>query len=124
MTDTEAVGIIRKHVEGLFPKECPNCHRHFVSLREYILATQPIGSTISHDAEAGDWKPAEPLGTTAMANCPCGSTLTISSEGISVFQMWRLLHWARFATKRRNVSFQQLLGQVREEIRQQVMAES
>lgn len=123
MTDIEAIRIIRSHVEGLFPRECPNCHRHFATLREYILATQPIGTTISYDAEAEDWKPAEPVGTTAMANCVCGTTLTISSEGLSLLQMWRLLHWTRLETKRRGISYQKLLDEVREEIRRQVLAE-
>ena len=100
MTDAEAIRIMREHVEGLFPKECPNCHRRFATLREYVLATKPLGATLSYDAEVGDWNPKEPVGTTAMANCPCGTTLTLTSEGISLMKMWRLLNWARVETKR------------------------
>jgi len=123
MTDAEAIRIMRNHVEGLFPKECPNCHRHYATLREYILATQPLGATISYDAEVEDWKPADPIGTTALANCPCGTTLTLTSEGISLFQMWRLLNWARVETKRRGMSQQELLNYIRHQIRKQVLSE-
>jgi hypothetical protein len=123
MTDAEVIQILRKHVERQFPKECPSCHRQFASLREYIIATKPVGDVISYDAESGDWKPVEPLGTTAMANCPCGSTLTITSDGIPLLQLWRLLSWSRVETKRRGLSQKQLLEYVRGEIRRQVLAE-
>ena len=123
MTEAEVIQIMRQHVAGLFPKVCPNCHRRFATLREYILATQPVGATMSYDAEMEDWKPMEPVGTAAMSNCPCGTTLTLSSEGMSLLQMWRLLNWARVETKRRGMSQVELLNYVRLEIRKQVLAE-
>lgn len=123
MTEAEAIRIMRKHVEGLFPRDCPKCHRRFASLRDYILETQPVGATISYDAEAGDLKPFAPMGTTAMANCPCGNTLTISSEGLPLVQMWRLLHWAKSESERRGITYKELLAYVRDEIRKQVLAE-
>src|SRR5664279_1262541 len=121
MTEAEVIQIMRQHVAGLFPKVCPNCHRRFATLREYILATQPLGATMSYDAEMEDWKPMQPVGTTAMANCPCGTTLTLSSEGMPLIQMWRLLNWARVETKRRGTSQEELLNHVRLEIRRQVL---
>ena len=123
MTDTEAIHLIRKHVESLFPKECPNCHRRFANLREYVQGTQPVGATISYDAEAKDWQPNHPVGTTASANCACGTTLMLSSEGIPIRHMWRLLHWARAETRRRGVTPQQLLENIRAEIRRQVLTD-
>jgi len=114
---------MREHVEGLFPKKCPNCQRSFATLREYVLATKPLGATLSYDAEVGDWHPAEPVGTTAMANCPCGTTLTLTSEGISLMKMWRLLNWARVETKRRGITQDQLLTCIRGEIRKQILSE-
>jgi hypothetical protein len=124
MTDAEAIRIMREHVERLFPKKCPNCQRSFVTLREYVLATKPLGATLSYDAEAGDWNPAEPVGTTAMANCPCGTTLTLTSDGISLMKMWRLLNWARVERKRRGIKQDQLLTYIRGEIRKQVLSEA
>jgi|ERR1017187_6138342 hypothetical protein len=123
MTEAEAIRIMREHVAGLFPKVCPNCNRRFATLREYVLATRPLGATISYDAEMGDWKPLQPVGTAAMANCPCGTTLTLSSEGMALVQMWRLLNWASVETKRRGMSQEELLNHVRAEIRKQVQAE-
>jgi hypothetical protein len=122
MTNAEAISIMRKHVEGHFPRDCPNCHRHFVTLRDYLLATEPLGDPISYDAEAGDWNPMEPMGFTAMANCICGTTLTVSSEGLPLLQLWGLLRWARLETKRRGISYQELLSHARQEIRRQVLA--
>jgi hypothetical protein len=58
-----------------------------------------------------------------MANCACGTTLTLTSEGIPIRQMWRLLHWAMNETRRRGLTPQQLLEQARLEIRRQVLAE-
>ena len=124
MTEAEAIRIMRKHIEGLFPKVCPKCQRRFASLREYILATEPIGSTISYDVEIGDWTPSKPLGTAAVANCPCGTTLSLTSEGMSVVQMWRLLLWARGEMKQRNLTGPQLLDYLRGEIRKQVLSEA
>ena len=124
MTEAEVIQIMRSHVAGLFPKVCHNCHRRFATLREFILATQPLGATMSYDAEMEDWKPLEPVGTSAMSNCPCGTTLTLSSEGMPLIQMWRLLNWARVETKRRGMSQEELLNYVRLEIRKQVLAEA
>jgi len=53
MTEAEAIQIMRKHIEGQFPKECPNCHHRYATLREYILATRPVGAK-SYDADAGE----------------------------------------------------------------------
>ena len=61
--------------------------------------------------------------TTAMANCPCGTTLTLTSEGISLMKMWRLLNWARVETKRRGITQEQLLTHIRGEIRKQILSE-
>jgi hypothetical protein len=124
MTEADAIRTMRRHIEGLFPKVCPNCHRRFASLREYVLAAKPLGSTISYDVETGDWTPLKPLGTAALANCPCGTTLSLTSEGMPVMQMWHLLNWARGEMKLRNISGEQLLDHLRAEIRKQVLAEA
>src|ERR1700728_1462193 len=99
MTEAEVIKAMREHLEGLFPKVCPNCKRRFATLREYLLNTEHLGSAIPYDAEEGDWKPLHPLGTVTYANCRCGTTIALSSDGMPLLKLWRLLNWARITTK-------------------------
>ena len=68
MTDAEAIRLMREHYEGLFPKTCAKCGRHYPVLRDYILNTRPAGPAISYDVELRDWQPTSPLGTIAAGN--------------------------------------------------------
>jgi hypothetical protein len=122
MTEADVVRIMREHLEGLFPKDCPTCCRRFATLREYLLITTHLGPAIPYDAELGDWKPLRPLGTMTYANCPCGTTLALTSQGMPLSQLWALLGWARLETKRRGLSPQELLNYLRLEICKQVLA--
>jgi len=122
LTEAEAIRAMRRHLEGRFPKICPNCQRRYASLQEYVQATQPIGETFSYDAELGNWNPAKPIGTVALANCPCGTTLALTSEGLPLPQLAQLLEWARIETERRGITLQALLRQARHEIRRQALA--
>jgi len=63
-----------------------------------------------------------PLGTMTYANCPCGTTLALTSQGMPLSQLWALLGWARLETKRRGLSPQELLNYLRLEICKQVLA--
>ena len=114
---------MRAHLEGLFPKVCSKCRRRFETLREYLQITRHVGSAMPYDAELGDWTPAQPVGTLTLANCPCGNTLSLSSDGMPLLQLWALLNWARSETKRRGMSPQELLNHLRAEITRQVLAE-
>ena len=122
MTEAEVVRIMREHLEGLFPKVCPSCRRSFATLREYLLTTIHVGPAMSYDAELGDWNPLRPMGTMTYANCSCGTTLALTSQGMPLSQLWRLLNWARHETKRRGQSPQDLLSYLRDEICKRVLA--
>ena len=121
MTEAEVITIMRKHLEGLFPKDCPGCHRRFATLQEYLLLTKHAGRPIPYDAEMGDWNPLRPVGTITCANCPCGNTLTLSSEGMPLSQLWSLLNWARVELAKRHMTPQELLIHLRDEICKQVL---
>lgn len=123
MTEAEAIKSIRQHLEGLFPKVCPKCQRQYATLREYQLVTKNVGSPMSYDAEMGRWHPLKPVGAVSLANCPCGTTLALTSEGMPLFKLWRLLNWARVETRRQGITQQELLTQVREKLRQEILAE-
>jgi hypothetical protein len=122
MIEAEVVRIMRDHLEGLFPKVCPNCRRRFATLRDYLLITKHRGTATPYDADLGDWQPMEPLGTMTYANCPCGNTLVLSSDGMPLLQLWALLGWARIETQRRGMTPRELLNYLRDEICKQVLS--
>ncbi len=122
MTEAEVVRLMREHLESQFPKVCPNCHRHFADLREYILNTHRIEPSVCYDAEIEDWNPLRPVGTVTYTNCSCGTTLALSSHGMPILRLWSLYNWARGETKARGVTMNELLNYLRDEIRQQVLA--
>jgi hypothetical protein len=124
MTELEVIRIMRKHLEGLFPKVCFHCERSYATLREYLLLTRPLGAAMPYDAEVGDWSPLRPMGTMTFSNCACGTTLALSSQGMSLLVLWRLLNWARVETARRSMTPRELLGYLRDEISAQVLAET
>lgn len=123
MTEEEFIRLNYDHYSGLFPKNCAACGRRFATLRDYILATRPVGATISYDAELGEWRPAQPLGAAALANCPCGSTVALTTDGIPLADIQRMLEWMKVETARRGITAEALLGLVRLEIRKRALAE-
>lgn len=82
-----------------------------------------MGNPVSYDAEQDDWTPTRPLGTQALANCTCGSTLAIDSSGMSLWTLWRLMRWARHESRRRGITMDQMLAWVRAQIDEQVLRE-
>jgi hypothetical protein len=124
VTEAEAVHIMIEHLQGLFPKSCPNCERRFATLREFYLQTTPAGTPVSYDLELDDLKPQRPVGAVAVSNCPCGSSLALTSDGMPLFRLWALLLWARSETSRRGITTTELLQHLRTVVRQQVIAKS
>ncbi len=122
MTKQEVIKIIRSQSEKQFPKTCPTCGRQYNSLKEYFQNTSRIGSPISYDALQNDWQPKNPLGTMSLANCGCGSTLSISSKGTKLLTLWRLMQWAKMEISNREISMEELLEELREIIIKQVIA--
>jgi hypothetical protein len=121
MTYLEALEIVRRHFESLFPKNCSTCGRRFDSLREYILSTRRVGQAVSYDAELGDWQTPRPIGSLAFANCPCGSTLVLGTEGMPLPQRQALLAWVRDETERQHVTPSDLLERIRDDLRREVL---
>lgn len=120
---TQAVELTRRHLESLFPKRCSKCGREYASLREYLGATKHVGAPISYDAAGGDYRPLRPVGTMSLANCPCGTTLALGTDGMSLRTVWRLMAFGRRETKRRGITFEQLLSEVRASVDAQVLGE-
>ena len=123
LTDDEMIRINYEHYSGLFPRTCASCGRTFATLREYIEVTQRIGATISYDAELGEWQTTTPLGAAALSNCPCGSTLALTTEGLPLDIIQAMLEWIRVETTKRGLTQQQLLDYVRNEVRKRALAD-
>jgi hypothetical protein len=121
MTEKQVIKIIRTHIDRQFPKDCLTCGRHFSSLKEYLQNTTHVGNPHSADADLENWQPKRPAGTISLADCLCGNTLAISSHGMSLVTMWRLLGWARKESSRREISVDELLSYLRQKIDKQVL---
>jgi hypothetical protein len=120
MNEDDVVRIVRSYIEGLFPRVCPNCARRFASLREYLETTTHLASPILYDDLTQD-VPEKPLGPMSLANCTCGTTLTVSSSGIPTAQIVVLLTWARAESSRRSITVRELLRHIRDRIDRQVL---
>lgn len=99
-----------------------SCGRRFATVGDYIRATRRLGRTISYDADAGDWKAQEPMGIFALANCTCGTTLALSSQGMPVETVHAVLEWLRVESDRRQITPVALMEHVRNEIRKLALA--
>jgi hypothetical protein len=123
MTEAEVLTVLRRHFESLFPKTCVTCGRRYATLREYILMTKRLGSAKSYDADLGDWQTTSPIGSLAYADCSCGSTLALTTEGLALSQRQALLTWVKGETERRHVTPSALLDRLRDAIRAQVLSD-
>jgi hypothetical protein len=123
MTDDEVVQILCVYFESLFPKVCPTCNRCFATLREYLLITTPIGPPKSYNTEFIDWKTWQPVGSMAMANCPCGSTLALSTDQMELSLRRELFNWLMTETQHRGVKESDLLEYLRDRVRKRVLGD-
>jgi len=123
-TENDVIDTIRNHIDTrVFPMSCTCCGKAFSSLKSYLKNTTPVGKPVSYDAQQGNWKPRKPFGTASLSNCACGNTLSISSSGMPVITMWRLLGWARQESRRRDIAVSDLLEYIRNRIDEQALAE-
>ncbi len=123
MVENEVVKIVTNHVENEFPKDCSTCNHWFASLKEYLEYTTPAGKPISYDAERGDWKPLKPFGTFSLRTCQCGTTLSLSSHGMRLATLWRLLQWLRKESSSRGINMREVMDDIRKKINDQVLSQ-
>jgi len=121
MTEGEVVQVLLEYFNSLFPKVCPSCNRSFATLLEYIQVTQRVGVPISYDADDNDWHTEQPIGSAALANCPCGSTLSLTTDHMPLALRLELLGWVRMETQRRGLSPSELLEYIRNEIHKRAL---
>jgi len=120
VTEDDVVQLVREYIEGLFPRDCSTCGKHFGSLRDYLEETTHLESPILYDDITAD-VPDDPLGPISFANCSCGTTLAVGSQDMPPAQIVELLHWARSESLRRSIHVRQLLHIIRDRIDEQVL---
>lgn len=123
MSESEVIVIMRHHLEGKFPKQCPVCSRTYGNLRDYLEHTQHLGAPTSYDAEVGDFQPLQPIGTQSLANCACGNTLAIDSSGMRLGTLWRLMRWLMGEMFRRQLTASAVLTDLRSAIDRATLAD-
>lgn len=123
MNEEDVIKEIRTFLSGRFPKVCSCCGKQYNSLEDYVRTTTHSGKPISYDADDNIWLPLKPIGTLALANCSCGSTLSMSSKGMNLITMWKMMNWARKEAGKRGVTISDLLVDLREKIEKSVLQE-
>ena len=121
MKENDVIEIMRDHISKKFPKECACCGKLYKSFAEFLRNTTHVGKPMSYDAELEDWKPVNPLGTIGMSNCSCGSTMSITSSGINLIILWRLMNWVRNEALKRGIAREDLLADLRSKIDRSVL---
>lgn len=116
MNEKDVIEIIINHINQQFPRTCPNCDKPFDSLKEWLEGTTHAGDPISYDVEDKDWETVSHVGTLSLANCSCGSTIGISSKGMGLATMTKLMFWAKKETAARDLTPRELLRDIRDKI--------
>ena len=124
MNEEDVIEIVRDHASRQFPKECGCCGKRYESFADFIRNTTYAGKPVSYDAEEGNWRPASPMGVIGLANCSCGSTLALSSKGMHLVTLWRLMSWAKKEARQRGLTAKDLLDDLRCKIDARVLEES
>ncbi|HEX7652337.1 MAG TPA: hypothetical protein VF607_02450 [Verrucomicrobiae bacterium] len=117
----EVIEVIYQHILTLFPKPCPNCGRVYTSYQDYLATVEVVGKPISYDIEVNDFKPVDPSGNFSFANCPCGNTLTLTSQGMAIEKIWLVLAWVKAETKKRQCDPRDVLDNIRTQVRERGM---
>ena len=123
MTEAEVIVVMRRHLEGKFPKKCSFCDRTYVDLKDYLLHTTHVGPPKSYDIELGVHRPTQPIGTMSVANCSCGNTLVIDSSGMELTTLWRLMAWLVGEMVKRRQSSSKVLEALRASIDRATLAD-
>ena len=124
MDRNEVIKTIREFISKKFPLKCSCCGKHFSSFKDYFQNTSHVGKPVSYDAEENDWRPKDPLGTSSIANCSCGSTITIDTSGMELRTLWKLMSWARTEIKNRDIGIRDVLEELRDDIDRSVLRDN
>ena len=86
-----------------------------------IRNTTHVGKPVSYDTDQDSWELYHPVGTIEMVNCSCDTTLAISSRGMDLKTLWKLMNWARKEAKKRGLKISDLLENLRYKMEKKVL---
>ena len=121
MNQKDVVTTIKNFIEKKFPRECTCCGKRYNSLADYVRNTTRQGKMTSYGAEQVTPNPKKPLGALAMANCSCGSTMALSSDGMDSETLWKLADWVLKEREGRGTAIEDVLEEVRQHIIKEVL---
>jgi hypothetical protein len=121
VTEADVVAIIRKHIEAQFPKTCSMCHRIFRTYADYVRTVTPVGAPVLFAKTRTDGETKAPLYAVGMTNCPCGTTVSISSLGMSEEPVANITRWALERAARDGTTVAQLLDRLLTRLRAEAL---
>lgn len=122
--DDEVVLILTEHVKRQFPKSCSACGVVYATARGFVGTVEHVGMPVSYDAEVGNWRPSRPIGAVGLSNCPCGNTIGITSRGMRLRDLWKLLAWLRRESRRTGDPVSLLFTRLRRRVDERIMGQS
>lgn len=123
MTRDQVLLAMREHLATKFPKTCRTCGRTYHDLKDYLQRTRHVGQPISLDVEMDNLRLSQPLGAMSLANCACGNTIAIDSEGMSLAVKSRLVLWLLAEMTRTRKSASHILEELRRSIDEATLSE-
>jgi hypothetical protein len=120
LNEGQAISLIIRHLETQFPKVCGTCERRFSTLRDFIGHTAPVGDLVCYTLDGTTDGADDPMGAVALSNCGCGSTLALTTTGMSPADFQTLFHWVRSESKFRGVPVEDYLQYVRQQTRRRI----
>ncbi len=110
MDAQEALAIVRTHFASQFPRTCDACGHLYPSLAAYLQLTRTPGDFVSYDAAEGSWTPT--LGGLLLSNCPCGTTLALTTDTLPWETRRALLEWVLQECARRQLAVEDLVTEL------------
>ncbi len=123
MTLDEVVQIMREHLATKFPKACQTCGCTYLTLKDYLQRTRHVGQPIAFDVELDNMRLSNSLGSMSLANCACGSTLSLDSDGMSPLLLTKLMWWLVAEMARRGKTASEVLADVRRAVDEATLSE-
>ena len=126
MNEDQIVDILFRHYNSLFPKTCSSCGKKFETFKTYVEEVTPVGRSVSYDAEVGTWGkgPAPLIGSAAMSNCTCGTTLSLTTDDMEESRRRELLAWIKEQVDASGVAPSDILQRLRVHVRERVLEHS
>lgn len=118
MDDSEVIARAIAELSALFPKRCSSCGVVYSTFRDWSENVRPLDGTISYDAETGTWGEGDLIGAAVLANCTCGTTLSLSTDALHEDTHRAMLKWLKRKVEASGKSPSEVLDDLRTQVRE------